>query len=113
VLGRPALPPAELRQLGKQRGAIFKEKALGKEGVLTLVFSYYETENWLLLVTVRNGACPQGRKKQKKKPGDVPPALSAAAELRSLLGSSALIRTIQHELTVTIRAQERTRQAEE
>lgn len=86
MFGRRALPPAGQQQLGKQRGAIFKEKALGKEGVLTLVFSYYETANWLLLVMDRNGACPRGRKKQKKKPGDIPPALSAAAELRSLLG---------------------------
>lgn len=80
------LPLAEQWQLGKQRGTIFKEKALGKEGVLTLLFSYYETENWLLLVTGRNGACPQGRKRQKNNPKDVPPAFSAAAELRSLLG---------------------------
>lgn len=86
MLGRCGIPPAEQQQLGKQRGAIFKEKALGTEGVLTLVFSYYETENWLLLVTDRNGACPQGRKEQKKKPGAVAPALSAAAELCSLRG---------------------------
>lgn len=84
--GRLLLPPAEQQQLRKQRRAIFKEKVLGKEGILTLVFSYYETESWLLLVTDRNGVCPQGRKPQKRKPGAAPPALSAAAELRSHLG---------------------------
>lgn len=82
---------------------------MGKEGVLTLVLSYYETENWLLLVTGRNGACPQGRRNRKRNQEMFLHAPCSCGALQSSWpgSSSALIRAIQRELTVTIRAQER------
>lgn len=60
MFGRRALPPAEQQQLGKQRGAIFKESAPGKEGILTSALPYYETEHWLPLAPGRSSARPQG-----------------------------------------------------